>query len=81
MEKIKRPPRPKGTFFRKRVCKLCREDIGEIDYKDMKLLERFVTERGKIISSRLSGNCAKHKCSVSEALKRARFISLMPYTR
>jgi small subunit ribosomal protein S18 len=44
-------------------------------------LERFITERGKIISSRVSGNCSKHQRSLSEAIKRARFIALLPYTR
>ena len=68
-------------FTRKKVCKLCREDIGKVDYKDLKLLERFVTERGKIISSRMSGNCAKHQRTMGEAIKRARFIALLPYTR
>jgi small subunit ribosomal protein S18 len=70
--------------LKKRFCRFC---VGNgdkdkaIDYKDIKRLEVFVTERGKIVSSRYSGNCAKHQRRVAEALKRARFLSLLPYIR
>jgi small subunit ribosomal protein S18 len=67
--------------FRKRFCKLCKEGVKTIDYKDIKRLESFITERGKIVSSRLSGNCAKHQRRVAEVIKKARFVSLLPYTR
>lgn len=70
-----------GLFFRKKFCRLCRDKAKSVDYKDIKLLEKFITERGKIISSRITGNCAKHQRKISEAIKRARFIALLPYTR
>lgn len=66
---------------RKRFCRFCVDKLKTIDYKEIKTLEAFVKERSKIISSRLSGNCAKHQRRVAEAIKRARFISLLPYTR
>jgi len=67
---------------RKKFCRFCADDkANAIDYKDARRLEAFVTERGKIISSRISGNCAKHQRLLVEAMKKARFISLLPYTR
>lgn len=66
---------------RKRFCRFCVNKIRTIDYKDIKLLEGFIKERGKIVSSRISGNCAKHQRRLAEAIKQARFISLIPYTR
>lgn len=67
--------------FRKRICRFCKEKINSIDYKDIKRLERFITDRGKIVSSRISGNCAKHQRMVARAVKKSRFISLLPYTK
>jgi len=69
------------TIGRKRFCRLCVDKANAVDYKDMKRLEAFITERGKIVSSRLSGNCAKHQRIIAEAITKARFISLLPYTR
>lgn len=66
---------------RKRFCRFCVNKVKEIDYKDVKLLENFIKERGKIVSSRISGNCAKHQRRLAEAISRARFLSLVPYTR
>jgi small subunit ribosomal protein S18 len=66
---------------RKRFCRLCVDKVKTIDYKDAKRLEAFIKERGKILSTRISGNCAKHQRMVAEAIKKARFISLLPYTR
>lgn len=66
---------------RKRFCRFCVDKVKIIDYKDIKRLEAFITERGKILSSRISGNCAKHQRRIAEAIKKARFISLIPYTR
>ena len=66
---------------RKRFCRFCVDKVTFIDYKDVKRLENFITERGKILASRLSGNCAKHQRRIAEAIKKARFISLIPYTR
>lgn len=66
---------------RKRFCRFCVDKVKHIDYKDIKRLEAFITERGKIVSSRISGNCAKHQRRIAEAIKKARFISLVPYIR
>jgi small subunit ribosomal protein S18 len=66
---------------RKKFCRFCVDKVQSIDYKDVKRLEAFITERGKILSSRISGNCAKHQRRIAEAIKKARFISLIPYTR
>jgi small subunit ribosomal protein S18 len=66
---------------RKRFCRFCVDKVKAIDYKDARRLESFITERGKIVSTRLSGNCAKHQRRLAEAIKKARFISLIPYTR
>jgi len=66
---------------RKRFCRFCVDKVKFIDYKDTKRLEAFITERGKIVSSRFSGNCAKHQRRIAEAIKKARFLSLVPYTR
>lgn len=66
---------------RKKFCRFCADKVKSIDYKDMKRLEAFITERGKMLSSRISGNCAKHQRLIAEAIKKARFISLLPYTR
>ncbi|MBU2541796.1 MAG: 30S ribosomal protein S18 [Candidatus Omnitrophica bacterium] len=71
----------RNLFLRKKVCRLCRDKSIEMDYKNIKFLERFINERGKIISSRITGNCAKHQRSLSQAIKRARFVALLPYTR
>jgi small subunit ribosomal protein S18 len=68
-------------LMRKRFCRFCVDKVKSVDYKDMKRLEAFITERGKIVSSRFSGNCAKHQRRIAEAIKKARFISLVPYVR
>lgn len=71
-----------GRFpARKKICRFCADKKRTIDYKDVKLLESFIRERGKILPSRVSGNCAKHQRFISEAIKKARFISLIPYAR
>jgi small subunit ribosomal protein S18 len=64
---------------RKRFCRFCVNKTRTIDYKDVKTLETFIKERGKIVSRRSSGNCAKHQRRLTEAIKRARFLSLVPY--
>jgi len=81
--KTRTPIKKKEAAFptRKRFCRFCQDKVTSIDYKDVKRLEAFITERGKIVSSRFSGNCAKHQRRVAEAIKKARFISLIPYTR
>lgn len=66
---------------RKRFCRFCVDKTKVIDYKDIKLLEGFIRERGKIVSRRLCGNCAKHQRQVAEEIKKARFLSFLPYVR
>ncbi|MEE8484837.1 MAG: 30S ribosomal protein S18 [Nitrospinota bacterium] len=72
--------RKKKLFNQKKVCRFCVDNISFIDYKDVKTLRSLTTERGKIIPSRVSGNCAKHQRKLTRAIKRARNIALMPFT-
>jgi small subunit ribosomal protein S18 len=69
----------KQYFRRKKVCRFCVEKVDAIDYKDMRTLNNFITERGKIVPRRLSGVCAPHQKRLSEAIKQARSIALLPY--
>ena len=75
------PMKRRGGRRRKKVCGFCgvKEDNG-IDYKDINKLKRYVSERGKILPRRITGNCAKHQRALTVAIKRARHIALMPYT-
>jgi len=66
-------------FKRRKVCPFCHEGAVKIDYKDMRFLSRFVSERGKIIPSRITGVCAKHQRELRQAIQRARFLALLPY--
>jgi small subunit ribosomal protein S18 len=75
----KMPPRKK-IFPRQKLCRFCADDKLVIDYKDVRTLRNFVTERGKIIPKRIYGNCAKHQRKLNEAIKRARQIALLPYS-
>jgi len=72
--------RPKGRRPRKRVCTFCVDKVEHIDYKDVFKLRKYITERGKILPRRISGNCAKHQRQVTMAIKRARHIALLPYS-
>jgi len=65
---------------RRKVCRFCADKNVAIDYKDPQTLKYFITDRGKVIPRRISGNCAKHQRKVSLAIKRARMIALMPFT-
>lgn len=65
---------------RKKVCAFCLDKATEIDYKDVSKLRKYITERGKILPRRISGNCAKHQRALTEAIKRARNIALLPFT-
>ncbi|MBC8418106.1 MAG: 30S ribosomal protein S18 [Proteobacteria bacterium] len=68
------------TYHRRKVCKFCADSSLTIDYKDIKIIRYFTTERGKITPCRISGNCAKHQRMLAVAIKRARNIALLPYT-
>ena len=72
--------RKRRTFQRRKVCRFCVDSELQIDYKDGKTLRYFVTERGKIVPRRISGNCAKHQRVLTTAIERARQIALLPYT-
>jgi small subunit ribosomal protein S18 len=71
-------PRKKRPFQRRKVCRFCADKQVSIDYKDPRTLRYFVSERGKIIPRRISGNCSKHQREITEAIKRARNIALLP---
>ena len=65
---------------RRKVCRFCESKATFIDYKDDRLLRRFISERGKIIPRRVTGNCAKHQRQLTVAIKRGRTLALLPYT-
>ena len=69
----------KQYFRRKKVCRFCVEKIDDINYKDVKMLNNFISERGKITPRRISGVCAPHQRRLSEAIKQARNIALIPF--
>jgi small subunit ribosomal protein S18 len=66
-------------FGRRKICKFCADKVDLVDYKDVRRLRNFVTERGKIIPRRISGSCARHQRQLTHAIKRSRTISLLPY--
>ena len=65
----------------KKKCRLCGSKTTYIDYKNLSLLREYVPEKGKIIPKRITGSCAKHQRMVKEAIQRARFMALLPYTK
>ncbi|MEA3328831.1 MAG: 30S ribosomal protein S18 [Candidatus Omnitrophota bacterium] len=69
----------KTQFFKKKFCRFCVGKAPSIDYKDLNILQKFITERGKITPRRISGNCARHQRQITVAIKRARHIALLPY--
>lgn len=66
---------------RRKTCPVCEGGVRTVDYKDDRTLGRFVTERGKILPSRLTGMCARHQRQLATALKRARYLALLSYVR
>jgi small subunit ribosomal protein S18 len=79
----RRKPRSAGRRkFRYREqtkCRFCRDKVGQIDYKDVGTLQKLTTQHGKMFSRKRSGNCARHQRSAQRAIKRARFLGLLPY--
>jgi small subunit ribosomal protein S18 len=71
---------PRRRFSRRKGCRFCGDKTLKIDYKETRTLRYFVSERGKIVPRRISGNCAEHQRKVTEAIKRARNIALLPFT-
>ena len=72
--------RPGGRKNRRKVCSFCVDKADFIDYKDVAKLRRFISERGKILPRRVTGTCAAHQRQLTEAVKRARHVALLPYT-
>lgn len=81
--KIKKVLKKQDKFLpaKKKFCRFCADNVKTLDYKDAKRIEMFIKERGKIVSSRITGNCAKHQRILTEAIKKARFLALLPYTK
>ena len=69
-----------GQSRRKKVCYFCANHIDYIDYKDVELLKRYISEKGKILPRRVTGTCAKHQRTLTVAIKRARIMGLLPFT-
>jgi small subunit ribosomal protein S18 len=75
-----RPQRPQKKFYhRRKFCRFCSDSTLRIEYKDTSTLKDFVTERGKIMPRRITGNCAKHQRELTVHIKRARMIALLPF--
>jgi len=70
-----------GRRRRKKVCAFCQNKDAQIDYKDVKKLQRFLTDRGKILPRRVTGNCAKHQRALTIAIKRSRIVALLPFVK
>lgn len=68
-----------STVRRKKVCQFCERKVQDIDYKDVETLQKYTTDRGKILPRRVTGTCAMHQRAVSTAIKRARVVALMPF--
>lgn len=75
-----RGTRFKKAYYRRKVCRFCADSKLVIDYKDPRTLRYFTSERGKIVPSRISGNCAKHQRILALAIKRARNMALLPFS-
>lgn len=69
-----------GRKPKKKICSFCVDKVTDIDYKETGKIRKYVTERGKILPRRISGNCAVHQRQLTTAIKRARQIALLPYT-
>lgn len=76
----KKPKRANPLFKRRKFCRFSAEKIEQVDYKDIEILKEFIVENGKIIPARLTGTKTRYQRQLSVAIKRARFLALMPYT-
>jgi small subunit ribosomal protein S18 len=77
----RRAPKDNGRRTKKKVCIFCKDHMDYVDYKDVNLLRKFMSDRGKIRARRVSGNCAQHQRAVAIAIKTARELALLPYTQ
>ena len=80
MADARRSGGPRRRYSRRTVCRFCADKSLPIDYKDVRTLRNFLTERGKIVPRRISGSCAEHQRKLTAAIKRARNIALLPFT-
>ena len=82
MPRVRRKKKKARKFTgRKKPCKFCMTQIDVVDYKNSELLTRFVNDRGKIAPRRITGNCAQHQRILVRAIKRARYVALLPFVR
>ncbi len=72
--------RDRGRKPKKKICSFCVEKVDNVDYKQYEKLKRFVTERGKVLPRRISGNCAKHQRQLTRAIKKSRIMALLPFS-
>ena len=72
--------RDRGRKPKKKICSFCVDKIEAVDYKQYEKLKRFVTERGKVLPRRISGNCAGHQRQLTKAIKKARIMALLPFS-
>lgn len=79
MKRVKGIKRKKTFYQKRKICRFCSDSNAEIFYRDFNTLKHFVTDRGKIIPRRISGNCAKHQRHLTRAIKQARVVSIMPF--
>ena len=73
-------PGGRGRFQRRRICAFCVDKVEKVDYKDIGMLRRFVSDQGQIDARRRTGTCARHQRRLTLAIKRARYLALLPYT-
>jgi small subunit ribosomal protein S18 len=78
-QQSRRPAGGARRFSRRKVCQFCADKIDYIDYKDTKRIRKFMTDRGKILPRRITGNCAAHQRMLTNAIKRARVVALVPF--
>jgi small subunit ribosomal protein S18 len=77
----RRAPKDLGRRVKKKPCALCRDKVNWVDYKDVPMLRKYMSDRGKIRSRRVTGNCAQHQRALAQAIKTARELVLLPYTQ
>ena len=77
----KREEKKSKRILRKKPCRMCKDKITAVDFKEVEMLRRYISDRGKIIPPRLTGNCAKHQRMVSNGIKKARLAALLPFVK
>jgi small subunit ribosomal protein S18 len=77
-KKIVKKPR---RVFKKKPCRLCKDKVQKLDFKDVELLKKFVSDRGKLVPPRLTGSCTKHQRMIANSVKKARIAALLPFVK